>query len=420
MTIVYSFIRYIYSREIIYISHGFMQMFSLVFIVAYSKLFVISILIQDIALLLATISAVVFAIAFYEGNFFPKISNFKELLLNTIFLNMVILSAIYHYLLFEYLPYTIIYAILFISIIFNLKKGFSPVLIYVIGWTIFCFLLFIFDFQSYYTTIGFIDIVLVAFAVEAMLFTLSMAYKYNSLQIQSKSYENMLLHQSRLAKSGEMIGNITHQFRQPLNNLSYILINLKKRYEKEKLDQVYFDKKVTQANEQINFLSKTIEDFKDFYAPSKHKENFKIKESIEASITILSAELKRKDIKLNFDINTDENIQLYGIKNELSQVILTLISNSSEALTNCEDPYIKIKLSSNSAESIVCIEDNGGGIKNKYLDKIFEPYFSTKEKGSGIGLYLAKLIVEESFDSRILFENTTQGVKFTLYFEKTI
>jgi signal transduction histidine kinase len=319
----------------------------------------------------------------------------------------------------EIIP-VIIYAILFISIIFNLKKGFSPVLIYVIGWTIFCFLLFIFDFQSYYTTIGFIDIVLVAFAVEAMLFTLSMAYKYNSLQIQSKSYENMLLHQSRLAKSGEMIGNITHQFRQPLNNLSYILINLKKRYEKEKLDQVYFDKKVTQANEQINFLSKTIEDFKDFYAPSKHKENFKIKESIEASITILSAELKRKDIKLNFDINTDENIQLYGIKNELSQVILTLISNSSEALTNCEDPYIKIKLSSNSAESIVCIEDNGGGIKNKYLDKIFEPYFSTKEKGSGIGLYLAKPIVEESFDSRILFENTTQGVKFTLYFEKTI
>lgn len=136
--------------------------------------------------------------------------------------------------LFEYLPYTIIYAILFISVAFNLNQGFKPTIIYVGGWSIFCFILFVFDFKSYYEVRGFVDIVLVAFAIEAVLFTLSVAYKYNNLQKQSKSFENMLLQQSKLAKSGEMIANITHQFRQPLNNLSYILINMKKKFENKK------------------------------------------------------------------------------------------------------------------------------------------------------------------------------------------
>lgn len=418
MTIVYTFIRYIYSKEIFYISYCFMQLFSLVFIAAYSKMFEISFFIQEVALVGASLSALVFAVNFYEGKFLPKISNYKELIINTLLLNVVILTAFYHYMLFEYFPYTIIYAILFISIIFNLKQGFKPTIIYVLGWSVFCFLLFVLDFKEYYMQKGYMDIVLSAFAIEAVLFTLSVAYRYNSLEIEKNSYENMLLHQSRLAKSGEMIANITHQFRQPLNNLAYILINLRKRYQNDKLDEVYFDKKVNQANEQLEYLSKTIDDFKEFYTPSKKKESFKVLEAIENSITILSADFKKNNIDLQLNINTNEDIKIYGIKNELSQVVLALLSNANDVLKNIHEPYIKVDISSNNAEVIIKIEDNGGGIKKKNLEKIFDPYFTTKDDGTGIGLYLVKLIVEKSFEGKIRVENSNDGACFILQFEK--
>ena len=95
----------------------------------------------------------------------------------------------------------------------------------------FCGLLFIFDFKNRYIGLGYFDLVLVVFAIEAMLFTISIAYKYNDLKVQNKNFEKLILQQSKFAKSGEMIANITHQFRQPLNNISYILMNLKKRFE---------------------------------------------------------------------------------------------------------------------------------------------------------------------------------------------
>ncbi|MGE4462283.1 MAG: ATP-binding protein [Arcobacter sp.] len=420
MTIVYTFVRYLYSKEIFYISYCFMQIFSLIFIISYSKLFEINILVQEFSLVIASIFAVVFAINYYEGNFFPKITNFKELVFNTFLLNVVILTAFYHYILFEYLPYTIIYAILFISLIFNLKQGFKPALIYVIGWSIFCILLFIFDFKNLYNQMGYFDLVLVVFAIEAMLFTISIAYKYNDLKIQNKNFEKMVLQQSKFVKSGEMIANITHQFRQPLNNISYILMNLKKRFENKNLDEIYFDKKINQANEQVIFLSKTIDDFKEFYIESKEKVLFSVKEAINNAITILSADLKSNNIQLEVNFETFEDIQIFGVKNELSQVVFSLVSNSIDVLKNIKNPKIKIDIFCDSAEVKITVLDNAGGIKTKNIKKIFEPYFTTKELGTGLGLYLVKMIIEESFSGKILVENKKEGACFSLFFEKAI
>ncbi len=417
MSIIYTAIRYIYTKELSYIAYSFMQFFSLVFIGFYSKLFISNLLYQDIALLLATLSAVVFAISFYEGRFIPIMKNNKELFINTIFLNLVILTSFYHYLLFEYIPYTIVYAILFVSVIFNIKEGFKPTLIYVLGWSAFCFLLFVFDFKSFYEQKGFIDIVLLAFAIEAVLFTLSVSYKYKEEKKQNQEIENMLLQQSRLAKTGELIGNITHQFRQPLNNISYILINLKKRFENNNLDEKYFDKKLLQANQQLEFLSNTVENFKEFYAPSKQKEVFSVKEALENTLLILSSDLEKRTTTINF--NTNENIKISGVKNEFSQVLLALISNANEALINTYKPTIDIDISSNSAEVIISISDNAGGIKQNNLSKIFQPYFSTKENGTGIGLYMAKTIIEDSFNGKIKVENSQKGAVFSLFIEKS-
>ena len=419
MSILYTFIRYLYSKEIFYISYCFMQIFSLVYISSYSKLFQINYFLQELALVIASLSAVLFAITYYEGKFLPKITNYKELIINTLLLNVVILTAFYHYVLFEYLPYTIIYVILFISIIFNLKEGFKPTLIYVIGWSIFCILLFVFDFKSFYNQRGYFDLVLLVFAIEAMLFTISIAYKYNDLKNKNKSFEKMVLQQSKFVKSGEMIANITHQFRQPLNNISYILINLKKRFENKNLDEIYFDKKIEQLNTQVSFLSNTIEDFKDFYTLAKTKEIFSVKDAILNATTILSADLKSHNIDLQLDFKTFEEIKIFGVKNELSQVLIAIISNSIDVLKNIKNPIIKIEILSNSAEVIISLLDNGGGIKTKNLKKIFEPYFSTKEEGTGIGLYLSKMIIEESFGGKILVENQKEGVLFSLFIEKS-
>ncbi|MFW0693818.1 ATP-binding protein [Aliarcobacter butzleri] len=420
MTIAYTLIRYIYSKEIFYISYCFMQIFSLIYIVAYSKIYQISYWVQEFSLVLASIFAVIFAVNYYEGKFLPKVSNYKELILNTFLLNVVILTAFYHYILFEYLPYTIIYAILFISIIFNLKQGFKPTLIYVIGWSIFCIVLFIFDFKNRYIGLGYFDLVLVVFALEAMLFTISIAYKYNDLKKQNKEFEKMILQQSKFVKSGEMIANITHQFRQPLNNISYILINLKKRFESEKLDKIFFDKKVNQANEQVSFLSKTIDDFKEFYLQEKEKDDFLVKDSIQNALTILNPDLQKDSINLNLKFETFEDIKIFGVKNELSQVILSLVSNSIDALKNRHNPKISINVVSSSAEVIIEILDNAGGIKAKNLKKIFEPYFSTKEEGTGIGLYLSKIIIEESFGGKLQVQNIKDGAKFSIFIEKAI
>ncbi|MCR1816676.1 sensor histidine kinase [Aliarcobacter butzleri] len=420
MTIAYTLIRYIYSKEIFYISYCFMQIFSLLYIVAYSKLYQISYWVQEFSLVLASVFAVIFAVNYYEGKFLPKVSNYKELILNTFLLNVVILTAFYHYILFEYLPYTIIYAILFISIIFNLKQGFKPTLIYVIGWSVFCIVLFIFDFKNRYIGLGYFDLVLVVFALEAMLFTISIAYKYNDLKKQNKEFEKMILQQSKFVKSGEMIANITHQFRQPLNNISYILINLKKRFESEKLDKIFFDKKVNQANEQVSFLSKTIDDFKEFYLQEKEKDDFLVKDSIQNALTILNPDLQKDNINLNLKFETFEDIKIFGVKNELSQVILSLVSNSIDALKNRHNPKISINVVSSSAEVIIEILDNAGGIKAKNLKKIFEPYFSTKDEGTGIGLYLSKIIIEESFGGKLQVQNIKDGAKFSIFIEKAI
>jgi signal transduction histidine kinase len=420
MTIVYTFIRYVYSKEIFYISYCFMQIFSLIYIITYSKLFEISPLVQEVSLVIASISAVLFGVTFYEGKFLPKITNYKELIINTILLNLVILTAFYHYMLFEYIPYTIIYAILFISIIFNLKEGFKPTLIYVIGWSILCIFLFVFDFKNYYIDSGYFDIVLSVFAIEAILFTISVSYKYNNLKNRNKDFEKMVLQQSKFVKSGEMIANITHQFRQPLNNISYILINLKKRFENKNLDELYFNKKVNQAKEQVFFLSKTIDDFKEFYTTSKEKEVFAVKDAIQGAITIVSADLKNNNIDLEISFGTYEDIKVFGVKSELSQVILSIISNSIDVLKNIENPKVKVNVVSNSAEVIITLLDNGGGIKSKNLKKVFEAYFSTKEQGNGIGLYLCKMIIEEGFSGKIKVENQKEGACFSLFIEKAI
>ncbi|WP_419770925.1 MAG: ATP-binding protein [Candidatus Marinarcus sp.] len=418
MTIFYTMIRYIYTKELIYLTYSVMQICSFIFIIAYSKLFFNVPLIEEISLTFATLFAFAFAVGFYHGDFIPKMQSQTELLIHTFMLIFIILTSFYHYILFEYLPYTVIYFVLFISVAFNYKQGLKPTFIYVLGWSVFCLFLYFSDVKALYIQKGYVDIVLVAFAIEAVLFTMSVAYKYQEQRKENEDFLEQLFHQTRLAQSGQMIGNIAHQWRQPLNNLSYILINLKKAFETHTLDLTYFDKKVEQANAQLHFMSKTIDDFKEFYAPSKHKENFSVKEAIHRAITIIQADLQQKNIELELQFKTNEAVKIFGISNELTQIIINLVNNSKEALSTIQYPKIIITVDANSSDVIVRIADNAGGIKQ--LNKIFEPYYSTKKEGSGIGLSMVKTILEKSLNGKIEVKNEKEGAVFSLFFEKAI
>ncbi len=121
---------------------------------------------------------------------------------------------------------------------------------------------------------------------------------------------------------------------------------------------------------------------------------------------------------MEFKVN--EEIKVFGIKNELSQVLLALISNANEALKDIEKPYVKLEIDSSNAEVIIKVKDNAGGIKKRDIDKIFEPYYTTKENGSGLGLYLVKLIIEQGFNGKVEVCNNKEGVVFTLFIEKSI
>lgn len=211
-----------------------------------------------------------------------------------------------------------------------------------------------------------------------------------------------------------MIANITHQFRQPLNNLSYMLMNLKSRYESKTLDEGYFHQKIASAQEQLQFLSKTIDDFKEFYTPAKAKESFSLIEAIRNSVAVIAPDLKSKGIVLEV-VDCDEEIAIFGKKNELSQVLLALISNASDALSGVSEPKIILRSHCNGSEAMIRLEDNGNGISSDMLGKIFEPYFTTKSQGSGIGLYLVKMIIEKSFGGKIKVESKVrEGSTFTL------
>jgi signal transduction histidine kinase len=239
-------------------------------------------------------------------------------------------------------------------------------------------------------------------------------------RVAEKTEENarkdrLIIHQARLAELGEMIGNIAHQWRHPLTRLSLILQNLKALNSKAKLTPDKLTEMLTTANEQIFFMSDTIDNFKDFYKPSGEQVTFNAREAYDKVIDIIGYDLTHKNITVTCE--SDTTLPLYGNPNELSQVLLNLIGNARDALLerNVEQAIISLTAHIQDDQAIITVTDNAGGIPVDHFDRIFEPYFSTKaEKGTGIGLYMVRTIIQEKFDGTIEVTNTQQGAQFTL------
>ncbi len=230
--------------------------------------------------------------------------------------------------------------------------------------------------------------------------------------------ERLLAHQNRLATMGEMIGNIAHQWRQPLTQISSILMNIEFTFNNKALTSKLLMNKIDEADEQISFMSNTIDDFRNFFSSGKSKKEYRVSLPIEKTQRLLKGVLEKNHIILKIDIRDD--FTLYGYPNEIAQALLNIISNAKDILIEREinNPKINITAYSTKDKNIITIEDNAGGIKTTPIDKIFEPYFSTKHAsvGTGIGLYMTKMIIEKNNNAIICVDNTHLGAIFTIKF----
>jgi len=225
--------------------------------------------------------------------------------------------------------------------------------------------------------------------------------------------DRAMLHQSRHAKMGEMLSMISHQWRQPLNQLSGILMEIETKVMFKKANDDFILSSSENATNIIEYMSNTIEDFKNFFKPEKDKEEFFVSIACENAISLVKESLSNQNIKLFYKVMNDKKIQ--GYPREYSQVILNLLINAKDQLllNKSFNSHIYLIVNTYENKSIVAVKDNAGGIKQENIEKIFEPYFSTKTvQGTGLGLYMSKMIIEKNMNGKLIVRNTKKGALF--------
>ena len=216
---------------------------------------------------------------------------------------------------------------------------------------------------------------------------------------------------AKLAMMGEMMANITHQWKQPLNELSLILYKMKKLTGSEDGEFVGAYERAMQI---IKYMADTTDDFSSFLNPNTLSQEFSLADAARASIQIVKGVMKKEGVHIELEVLADSKI--CGHKNRLMQVIINLLNNAKDALNlkKIEDKNIKISIDSDDKFAYISVQDNGGGIDESVMDKIFKPYFSTKNnKSTGIGLYMSKQIVEQ-FNAEMTVGNSDGGACFSI------
>jgi len=224
---------------------------------------------------------------------------------------------------------------------------------------------------------------------------------------KSREKDKQMIQQSRLAQMGEMISMIAHQWRQPLASISNLSNALNIKAQLNVLDNDLIIKYSNEIQQYTQHLSLTIDDFKNFFKPNKEKEKTSYNEIIESALSIIETSIINKNIKIIKNLSSESYFMTY--KNEVKQVVLNLIKNAEDILLEkkIKEPIISITTKEEHGNYILEVSDNGGGISEDIIDKIFDPYFSTKssKNGTGLGLYMAKLIIEEHCNGKITVRN---------------
>lgn len=236
---------------------------------------------------------------------------------------------------------------------------------------------------------------------------------------KEKEKDRMLLQQSRIAALGEMIGNIAHQWRQPLSSIKTITSGIKIRKKAGLIDENEIESGLNKIIEYTDYLSQTINDFRFFFKKEREKEQFKLEQVINRAISLTEASFKNSHISVDLDIQNSSS-EYIGYPNELAQVILNILNNAKDVFIDrgAKDKWVKISLKHNIDLYTICIYDSAGGVANDVILKIFDPYFTTKHQsqGTGMGLYMSKQIVEKHFKGSLTVSNEEFFVNQKRYF----
>ena len=247
------------------------------------------------------------------------------------------------------------------------------------------------------------------------------------LEIEKNTQKDQqLFAQSRLAQMGEMISMIAHQWRQPLSAISTTATDLEMRIDLESYDletkrgreecHSYFLDKLNSIGVYVSNLTGTIDDFRNFYKPNKTSVSVNFATVVEKAVNVIRGTLENNNIQLEYNYITNENKEMYD--SEIMQVILNILQNSVDNFKEKQIRYPKIMLTTNEEYLMIC--DNGGGIKDSVIGKIFDPYFSTKsdKNGTGLGLYMSSVIVREHHQGKLSVKNSKDGVCFMIDLSK--
>lgn len=376
----------------------------------------------------------VFFILWFNTEFF----NIKKTQPKLHFLINIVKSLILFYVAIFYIMYETNYGILIIrniSIIFslvciliiyiiiiNLLKDFKNTILYILGQLSFVIFIII----QYLMLWGVIkhnsflakDGILLGIAVDLVVISIALGYKIRILNLQKNKNEKLALINSRYTSVGKLLGNISHQWKNPLVDLSAYIMKIETIYNmKPDLVNDVLKESLPQMNKTLQFMGNCVDEFNNLARVDREKELFKLDEIIDDLQGLLSARLSLNNGKIVYEANS--NILIHGYPLSLSQVFIILIENSLDAAKRktIQNPTIKIKVESQKQKIIINIEDNCGGISEEPIEKIFEIFETSKidNNSSGIGLQIAQMIIEEQFNGKLNVRNIKNGSKFIIY-----
>ncbi len=366
----------------------------------------------------------------------------KYLMYFSLLLTLSAFIAPYHYVVkIDGLLSIIVPIFLFITGVSVLKQGYKPALFYTIGWFVFLVGCILFALNKFNLIGGFYlmnHAQQIGSAVEMLMLSWALGERIKSIQdeylqktkdlnntlktrlekalFKERHKDKIMMQQSRFAALGEMIEQIAHQWRQPLNNLALIHQDLYFKFQLQRFDPQAYEQAHERINENLQYMSKTIDDFRSFYKDRSEAETYLLKDLIHSALSLSESMLKYAKVEVK--VISEEDCYVHNIKNELLQVLMNVIKNAHDALVQERQEKRKITISifTHERKVRVSIEDNAGGVAEDIIDKIFNPYFTTKTDthGTGIGLYMSKSIMQEHLHGDIWVENTQDGALFTL------
>lgn len=230
--------------------------------------------------------------------------------------------------------------------------------------------------------------------------------------------KDFMIQQSKFAEMGEMIASIAHQWNEPLVELSALVQKIELFYVMDKMDKSKMSEFVHDSMVQIKYMSETLSDFRNFLKPSTVKKNFSIKKAFDEIFDIVGKQIFYFNIDVNLKYE-NKDILIYGYENELKQVLLNIINNAKNKIVKINEQkdfkgLLSINVYSNNEFNIIDVIDNAGAIESEIMEQLFEPFFTTKKEGTGFGLYMAKVIVEDKMSGKIHVRNDGNNVIFSI------